>query len=163
MQIIINPKGPSPMTRFFSLCLAASMLILSQTAAADATRDGITASNSALSAAFAKGDAAAAAALYTSDAMVMPAGSDNVKGNAAIQKFWQGALSNGVGGVKFTTVEVFGRGSSATEVGEYELMDKAGKSIDHGKYIVIWRREDGKWKLHRDMFSTNVPPPKPAK
>ena len=27
----------------------------------------------------------------------------------------------------------------------YELRDKAGKVLDHGKYIVIWRREGGNW------------------
>jgi hypothetical protein len=32
--------------------------------------------------------------------------------------------------------------------------------LDHGKYIVVWRNADGKWKLLRDLFSTNVPPPK---
>jgi hypothetical protein len=46
---------------------------------------------------------------------------------------------------------------TATEVGQYELRDKAGKVLDHGKYIVVWRKEGGKWKLLRDMFSTNVP------
>jgi uncharacterized protein (TIGR02246 family) len=150
------------MKLFLSLCMSVSLLALSHGALADATRDGIVASNAQFSAAVAKGDAAAVAALYTADAMVMPAGSDNVKGSAAIQKFWAGAMGSGIAGAKLNTVEVFGRGASATEVGDYELLDKAGKSIDHGKYIVIWRREDGKWKLHRDMFSTNVPA-KPAK
>jgi uncharacterized protein (TIGR02246 family) len=147
------------MSRSLSLCLSVPLLaLLSSAAFADATRDGIIATNTQFSAAVSKGDAAAVAALYTTDALLMPAGSDNLKGAAAIQKFWQGALGSGVGAAKLTTVEVFGRGANATEVGEYELMDKAGKSLDHGKYIVIWRREDGKWKLHRDMFSTNVPP-----
>jgi hypothetical protein len=46
----------------------------------------------------------------------------------------------------------------ATEVGAYELKGKGGKVLDHGKYIVVWRREGERWKLLRDMFSTNVPP-----
>ena len=151
------------MSRSLSLCLSVPLLaLLSSAAIADATRDGIVASNTQFSAAVAKGDAAAVAALYTTDGMVMPAGSDNVKGAAAIQKFWAGAMGSGIAAAKLNTIEVFGRGANATEVGEYELLDKAGKSLDHGKYIVIWRREDGKWKLHRDMFSTNIPP-KPAK
>jgi hypothetical protein len=47
--------------------------------------------------------------------------------------------------------------SGIAEIGQYELRDKAGKVLDHGKYIVVWRKEGGKWKLPRDMFSTNVP------
>lgn len=148
--------------RSVSLCLAAGLLTFTLTANADPTRDGIVASNAQFAANIAKGDTVALTALYTTDAMVMPAGSDNVKGSAAIQKFWQGALNAGLGAAKLTTLEVHGRGASATEVGEYELMDKAGKSLDHGKYIVVWKHEDGKWKLHRDMFSTSVPA-KPVK
>jgi hypothetical protein len=37
---------------------------------------------------------------------------------------------------------------------EYEVLGP------HGKYIVVRQFADGKWKLLRDMFSTNVPPPK---
>jgi ketosteroid isomerase-like protein len=57
-------------------------------------------------------------------------------------------------------LEVYGQGKTATEVGEYTLRDKAGNTIDRGKYIVIWRQEGGGWKLLRDMFSTNMPPRK---
>ena len=67
-------------------------------------------------------------------------GSDPIKGAQAIQKFWQGALDSGITGVGLTTVDLFGRGPTATEVGQYELRDKAGKVLDHGKYIVVWRK-----------------------
>lgn len=139
-------------------CLAA-LLCAALPAVADPTRDGIDASNAAFAAAAAKGDAAAVAALYTEDAMIMPAAEPNVSGKAAILKYWQGALSHGVSGVKFTTREVYGRGATATEVGEYLISDKTGKQLDRGKYIVIWRRTEGKWKLHRDMYSTSIAAP----
>jgi hypothetical protein len=28
---------------------------------------------------------------------------------------------------------------------------------DRGKYIVIWRKVGCQWKLHRDIFNTNMP------
>jgi ketosteroid isomerase-like protein len=127
---------------------------------ADGVKGAIEAANGQFSAAVAKGDGAALGVLYSPDAQVMPAGSDPIRGAEAIQKFWQGALDSGVAAIGLKTLEVFGRGPTATEVGEYELRDKAGKVLDHGKYIVVWRNTDGKWKLLRDMFSTNVPPPK---
>jgi uncharacterized protein (TIGR02246 family) len=126
---------------------------------ADGVRSEIDAANAQFSAAAAKGDGAGLAALYAADGQVLPAGSDPIKGPQAIQKFWQGALDSGIAGIGLTTIELFGRGTTATEVGRYELRDKAGKVLDHGKYIVVWRHEGGKWKLLRDMFSTNVPPP----
>jgi ketosteroid isomerase-like protein len=127
---------------------------------ADAVRPAIAAANVRFSAAAGKGDGAGLAALYAVDGQVLPPGSDVIRGNDAIQKFWQGALDSGIAGVSLKTLEVFAHGSTATEVGQYELRDKAGHAIDHGKYIVIWRHEGGQWKLLRDMFSTSVPPPK---
>jgi uncharacterized protein (TIGR02246 family) len=127
---------------------------------ADGVKGAIEAANSQFSAAAAKGDGAALAALYSPDGQVMPAGSDPIRGAEAIQKFWQGALDSGVAAIGLKTIEVFGHGPTATEVGEYELHDKTGKVLDHGKYIVVWQHADGKWKLLRDMFSTNVPPKK---
>jgi uncharacterized protein (TIGR02246 family) len=145
------------------LCAAAFVAFIGcvvQPAHADGVRAAIEAANAQFSAAAAKSDGARLAALYAADGQVLPAGSDAIRGTDAIQKFWQGALDSGITGVGLKTLEVFDHGSTATEVGQYELRDKAGKVLDHGKYIVVWRREGGHWKLLRDMFSTNVPAPK---
>ena len=75
-------------------------------------------------AAVARGDAAHVAAMYAADARVMPAGSEPIQGADAILKFWQSALT-GIGGVALKTVDLFVQGSMATEVGQYELRDKA--------------------------------------
>src|SRR5271156_4539590 len=143
-------------------CTVATLacLCLAPVAYADGVRTAIEAANVQFSAAVAKGDGAALAALYSTDGQVMPTGSAPIRGTEAIQKFWQGALDSGVGAVGLKTLEVFGHGPTATEVGEYELRDKSGKTLDHGKYIVVWQHADGQWKLLRDMFATNVPPPK---
>jgi len=140
--------------------LVVSIGCVSQPAYADGVRSAIEAANAVFSAAAAKGDGAGLAALYAAEGQLMPAGSEPIRGAAAIQKFWQGALDSGIAGVGLKTLEVFSQGATATEVGQYELRDKAGKVLDHGKYVVVWRHEGGKWKLLRDMFSTNVPPTK---
>ena len=53
---------------------------------------------------------------------------------------------------------VWGTEELVTEVGSYTMTDKAGKEIDKGKYIDLWKMEDGKWKLHRDIFNSDMPP-----
>lgn len=128
--------------------------------ATDGVKAAIEAANAQFARAMAKSDGAALAALYSPDGQVMAAGSDPIRGREAIQKFFQGALDAGVAAVSLKTLEVYGHVPTATEVGEYESRDKEGKVLDHGKYIVVWRHADGKWKVLRDMFSTNVPPPK---
>ncbi len=141
--------------------LAAFIGVLTPLAhAADTARAGIEAANAEFSAAAAKGDGAALAALYAADGQVLPPGGEPVKGRAAIQKFWQGAIDSGVGAISLKTIDVFAQGSTATEVGQYELRGKDGAVLDHGKYIVIWRHTGGQWKLLRDMYSTNVTPAK---
>jgi uncharacterized protein (TIGR02246 family) len=147
-------------TGLFSTVIFLAFMGLTPAAHADGVKAAIEAANARFSAAAAKGDGAALAALYSPEGQVMPAASDPIRGTAAIQKFWQGALDSGIAAIGLKTIEVFGHGPTATEVGEYELRDKAGKSLDHGKYIVIWQHADGQWKLLRDMFSTNVPPAK---
>jgi ketosteroid isomerase-like protein len=61
--------------------------------------------------------------------------------------------------IKLDTVEVEGFGDMAYEVGKYALSGKTGKVSDQGKYIVVWKKVRGQWKLHRDIFNSNVPVP----
>jgi uncharacterized protein (TIGR02246 family) len=129
-------------------------------ARADSLKATIMAGDAAWSAAVAKGDAKAVAAVYSADGQILASGSDPVKGTAELTKFMQGVLDEGVASVVLTTLEVVGQGRYATEVGSYVMKDKAGKEMDHGKYMELWRLEKGVWKLHRDMFNSSVPPKK---
>ena len=54
-------------------------------------------------------------------------------------------------------LETTGCGETAYEVGKYTLLGRGGQTLDSGKYVVIWRQEDGQWKLHRDIFNTSLP------
>ena len=107
--------------------------------------------------AFGRGDAASIAQLYTSSAQLLPANSDVVAGTSAIQSFWQGAMDLGLGEVVLETLELENHGETAHEVGRYTLKDAGGQVADAGKYVVIWKREGGTWKLHRDIWTTSQP------
>ena len=56
-------------------------------------------------------------------------------------------------------MDVWGTADLLTEEGEVTMFTKDGQQIDKGKYLVVWKKEDGKWKLFRDMFNSNLPPP----
>jgi ketosteroid isomerase-like protein len=64
----------------------------------------------------------------------------------------------GVKRAQLDTREVEGHGDTAIEVGAYTLFGEGDQALDNGKYIVIWKKEDGQWKLHRDIFNSNLPP-----
>jgi uncharacterized protein (TIGR02246 family) len=144
-----------------SLCLAIVALVgFAMPSHAAGARVAIEAVNAKFAALVAQGNSAGMADLYAKDGAVMPVGSEPIRGSQAIAKFWGGGLASGVAAVDLKTVEVYELGKTATEVGEYALRDKGGKVLDRGKYIVIWSHEDSGWKILRDMFSTNQPPPK---
>jgi ketosteroid isomerase-like protein len=51
------------------------------------------------------------------------------------------------------------RGDLAAETGKYDLTGADGTVLDSGKYVVVWKREGGHWKLHRDIWNTSMPAP----
>jgi uncharacterized protein (TIGR02246 family) len=137
-------------------------LLLSADFAASQQRDiraEIEAGNKKFVEAVQQGDATAVAELYTINAMVLPANSDTVNGKEAIKSLFQGLINSGVKGITLTTLEVERYGNTANEVGRYTLKGGNGQTLDQGKYIVIWKRVNGQWKLHRDIFNTNLPAP----
>ncbi len=123
------------------------------------TRAEIEAANQEFVAALARGDAAAVAGAYTPNAQMFPANSNLVSGRAAIEKLWQEWITAGITNLTLEAVEVEGFGDTAYEVGKYTMPGKDGKLLDEGKYVVIWKRDQGKWKLHRDIWTTNMPAP----
>jgi ketosteroid isomerase-like protein len=122
-------------------------------------REGIAAVNADFMKLFSQGDAASVGVLYTENGQLLPPNSDFVTGHSAISAFWQGAMDMGIKTAKLETVELDGQGDAAFEVGKYTLSGEGGKVIDSGKFIVVWKREGGKWKLHRDIWNSSLPAP----
>ena len=113
--------------------------------------------NTTFCTAFAASDEIALAACYTPDAQVFPTGMDIVSGTSAIEAFWKGAMGGPAKTLTLTTTETEQHGDTAIEVGRAEFFDAKGQTLDKAKYIVIWKRVDKKWKLHRDIFNSNTP------
>lgn len=113
--------------------------------------------NKAFGAAVAAGDAAGLAKLYTRNARLMPQNAPACKGTKAIAAFWQGAFGMGIRGaaLKSTAVEQFG--TTAIEVGAFMLTAADGSVIDKGKYLVVWKKDAGQWRLHQDIFNSDGP------
>jgi uncharacterized protein (TIGR02246 family) len=125
--------------------------------AATDIRTDILACNKAFMDAFAKGDAAGVAALYTGGGQLLPPNSDVVAGRDAIRAFWQGAMDLGLKKAALETVEVDSTSDTALEVGRYTLRAADGQIADAGKYMVVWKAESGTWRLHRDIWNSSRP------
>jgi uncharacterized protein (TIGR02246 family) len=107
--------------------------------------------------AFKNADATALAGLYTARGQLLPANSDIVEGTDAIRNFWKSVIDMGIKDAVLETVEVEEHGDTAIEVGRYRLLVANGTVADVGKYVVVWKKDDGTWRLHRDIWTTNQP------
>ena len=105
-----------------------------------------------------KGDSTGFAGMYTADAKVMPAGMPPITGREGIAGLIGGLIRMGMV-MNLSTVDVWGSEALVAEEGTYSFKDKAGKELDNGKYIVLWKMEDGKWKLFRDCWNSNMSAP----
>ncbi len=126
--------------------------------ASSAVTESIASANQAFMAAFGDGDTTGMAALYTAEGQLAPPNSEVVAGTEGIAGFWQAVIDMGLKGAKLETIELEEYGGTAVEQGRYQLMDADGAVADHGKYIVIWKRDGDDWKLHRDIWNTSTPP-----
>lgn len=122
-------------------------------------RPQIESANAQFMSAFKRGDAVGIANLYTAGAQLLPAHSDFVRGTAAIRTYWQSVIDMGLKGASLETIELEVHGETAIEMGRYRLLAADDVVADQGKYIVVWKHDTGKWKLHRDIWTTNQSPP----
>jgi ketosteroid isomerase-like protein len=138
-----------------AMCLAA----LSTLAADDAGR--IRAGTASWMQSFNSGNAGAVAALYADNAALMPPNAPQARGVAAIKD----AITKEIAGAKkagvtlaVVTDEVGVAGDMAWHAGTYVAKDKAGKTVDSGKFLEAWEKKNGMWRIVRDMWNSDAAP-----
>ncbi len=105
-----------------------------------------------------QGKCADVAALYSEDPVLMPPGMDFIHGKEGIQQTFEAFRAMGVAELVFDIIEVDHCGDRAVEMSRFKLLGAGSQVLDQGKYIVVWKHEQGEWKLHRDIFNSSVPP-----
>jgi ketosteroid isomerase-like protein len=112
---------------------------------------------------FNRGTGAGVSRFYASDAVLMPPNAAAVHGRPGIADAWGGMSKMGGTNLKLHTTELVAHGDMAHEMGTYsiDVKPKAGATAhDHGKYIVIWKRDPkAGWQLYRDIWNSDVPFP----
>ena len=62
-------------------------------------------------------------------------------------------------GMELEDLEVKIEGDLGYKAGRYRMYSKDGGLLDRGKYIEIWKKTDGTWLIHRDMWNSSVAEP----
>jgi ketosteroid isomerase-like protein len=128
----------------------------------DSAKAAIAASNKVFGESFATGDSTAFANCYASDACINVTNMPRMCGTQAITAFFNGGHKMGITNVTLTTEEVMGGKDAVVEVGKYEMFMGNKVSAEKGKFIVVWKEENGKWKMYRDIWNSDAPPAAPA-
>ena len=118
--------------------------------------EGINETNRLFMDAFSAGDAEKVAGFYTANCRFLPDNSNPVDGRANVQELIQSMMDGGVSSVELITLEVEDCGDTAVEVGRVVMRGDADELIDDGKFIVIWKKEEGGWRLHRDIVNSSL-------
>ncbi|MGA8476696.1 MAG: DUF4440 domain-containing protein [Chthoniobacterales bacterium] len=108
-------------------------------------------------------DATAALALYGSDPIVMPQSMPAFIGREAVQATYEGFFKVLKLNVVFTIHEIVDMGGDlaygrTTSAGEQEILAGHKMSKEANNELFIFRKEQGKWKIHRYLFATSNPP-----
>ncbi|WP_205512007.1 YybH family protein [Longitalea arenae] len=107
-----------------------------------------------------RGDSNALAAHYASDGWLMFNNAEPFKGKDIVSA-WGSAIRMGMKDLKITTQDVVGSAEVLAETGTYEMIGANNKTIDKGKYVVVWKPENGTWKIYRDIGNSSMPMKKP--
>jgi len=94
---------------------------------------------------------------YCANAEVYSPNMPAVKGRDAIRKFFYNDGNNKEAKIELPAGNFYGGPDCVVEDGAYNFPDGKGGSVDKGKFIAIWKHEDGKWKLYREIWNTDNP------
>jgi ketosteroid isomerase-like protein len=93
--------------------------------------------------------------IYTSAARILPPGAPMMEGRDQIKSFWKQAIeSMGATSARLSTVRAESAGDTVVEIGKADLSVSGDQTVTV-KYVVHWKREDGAWKWHVDIWNTN--------
>jgi len=104
-----------------------------------------------------KGDSITLANCYTTDAKMMGPNAKSVIGRTEIRKVFSKWIKAGMPTFTMKTIDIWGNEEMMVAEEEWAFSDKDGKILDSGKSIELFKMEDGKWRLYRDCYNSDLP------
>ena len=152
-------KAPTLNSVVIFFTLMATLLGTAGATRPDAAKRSIEAQLKVLMSALAEDDPAAAAQVFTADAKLgVPGRNGVIAGRSAIADFWRAALANGLETLELSTTDLEGEGELWIETGTYTALGANGAEVGRGDYLLVWKKEGGAWRIHRDFgHSTSAP------
>jgi ketosteroid isomerase-like protein len=110
-------------------------------------------------------DPAKAAALYSTTAAVLPPNRPLMRGRKFVEQYYVDRFAEGATNLELQPADVSGQGTLAYASGDYrlKLMPAQGPArLDRGKFLWIFREQNGQWLIEYVTFSSDFVSPPPA-
>ena len=127
--------------------------------------DNITKLIEQLRVAFNAKDASKAAALYSTTGVVMPPNRALMRGRQFVQQYYDDRFAEGASDLEIDAADISGQGNLAYASGDYRLnlVPKDGqKRRDRGKFLWVFRKNNGVWTIEYVIFSSDFTAPPTA-
>jgi len=102
------------------------------------------------------GDVAGLVLMYSADAEILPPDEPVISGPEAIEAFWQ-AYSPGQVRIEPGTVDSRRIGEFWFREGAYTAVFPDEGETRVGKFVELWKKENGNWLIYRQMWNRNAP------
>lgn len=142
------PRLPRALAALLT-CLALALPVL-PVLPAMAQDNPILARMEGFAAAYNAQDAAAIAAFYSPDAVLLAPGQGAILGREAIAAHYAAAFAGGAGDLQFQVLDIRATDAMAVEIGETVVT--VGPQRIVGRYMHLWEVIDGQLLLTRDMY-----------
>ena len=141
-----------------SFCITPELVAQSNTGNSKPTVDLVSAEKAihiqirAFENALKNGDSTAIGNLYTVDAKILNHGSPSTVGRDEIVKAFGEMIRDSITGSSFTSIGLWGSDELVVEEGTGYFAHVNGEVVIRGRYLCVWKKENGKWKIFRDTF-----------
>jgi uncharacterized protein (TIGR02246 family) len=97
-----------------------------------------------------RGDLDGVMQFWTPDAKSIGPGGSAI-GTDAIRASLERSMALGIHDLRHESREVYGGADTVVEVTRSVVYDRAGKALLTLRYMTLWRKADGRWRIHRDF------------
>jgi ketosteroid isomerase-like protein len=102
-------------------------------------------------------DTAAIVDFFTQDARILAPNSDAVIGRPAITVLVSQYQKFDIKEFREETTALYGNKDYLIDEGSYFMSYGKDHTVEKGKYLNVWKKVDGDWKIYSNMWNTNTP------
>lgn len=103
------------------------------------------------------GDTAYLNSIFTADARILAPNYGVATGHAAISGLNQLWVSYGIKEFKEESAAFYGSGIYFIDEGTYSMRYGKDNQLDMGKYLNVWKKENGDWKIYSNIWNSSLP------